>query len=229
MFERLRNIELPDFKAPAWLRRRLPRVERITRPFKPWLSRVREWIAPVLEASRGWYEKREPREKQLLRILALLVGAFLLYDLIYSPIVEYRTDLAQRVVTRRNDLLEVRGLVRTYSRLKAQVEIAQRRTLANGRDFSLFSVVEQTLTRAVGRDRIGSLTPTDRVVPGGFRQYTVEVKLNNISLAQIVDSLYGVQSLPLPVTVSDLQIHQHARDTHSFDVELTCAALGKDA
>ena len=54
------------------------------------------------------------------------------------------------------------------------------------------------------------------------------MKLTGLSLPQIVDTLYGVQSLALPVTVSDLQIHEHARDTHSYDVDITCVALGRD-
>lgn len=229
MFERLRNIDWHFTAASEWLRGRLPDPARLTRPLQPWLDRLRERCAPALEGARGWYEKREPREKLLLRVLGLIFGALILYNFVYAPVVDLRNNLAQRVVTRRNDLLEIRGLVQAYTRVKAQVAAAQRRTVTSGRDFSLFSVLEQSLTRTVGRDRIGSLTPTDRAVPGGFHQYVVAVKLNNLSLPQIVDSLYGVQSLALPVTISDLQIHTHARDTHTFDVELTCAALARDS
>ena len=89
-------------------------------------------------------------------------------------------------------------------------------------------MLEQTLTSTAGRDRIGSITPSDHPVPGGFRQYSVDIKLNGITLPQIVDTLYGVQSLSMPVTVSRLEIHQQTRDPHSYDVDMTCMALGKD-
>ena len=146
----------------------------------------------------------------------------------YAPIVDLRESLADRVVTRRNDLLEVRRLLGAYERLQHELAAAQHRTVPSGPNFSLFSVVEQSLTKSVSRDRIGSLTPADHAVPGGFREYTVEVKLTAITLPQVVESLYGVQSLAIPVTVSNLAIRPHASNTHSYDVDMTCMALGKD-
>ncbi len=66
-------------------------------------------------------------------------------------------------------------------------------------------------------------------MPGGYQQYTIDLKLSGLSLAQIVDALYGVQTLSVPVTVSNLHIRQRTPDTHSYDVDMTCAALGKNA
>jgi hypothetical protein len=228
MFERVRNFELPEFRIPAMAYHLAPYVRRSIAPLNPVIARIKEATNPAIEAAKAWYEKRETREKLLLRLLGAVLAVLFIYTFIYSPILQLRSDLADRVSARRRDLLEVRGLARTYNRLKAQVAIAQKRTVAAGRNFSLFSVIEQTLTKSVGRDRIGSLTPTDRAAPGGFREYSVDVKLNGLSLPQIVDTLYGVQALALPVTVSDLQIHEHARDTHSYDVDMTCTALGRD-
>ena len=148
--------------------------------------------------------------------------------MIYAPIVGLRESLAERVATRRGDLIELRGLLRSYDHLQRELTQAQQRTVPDNPNFSLFSVIEQTLTKSVGRARIGSITPTDTTVPGGFRQYTVAIKLSGITLAQVVDTLYGVQSLGIPVTVSNLQLHQHANDSHTYDVDLSCMALAKN-
>lgn len=228
MFERVRNVALPEFRIPEAAYRLAPYLRRMIAPLNPVFARVKETTAPAIEAGKAWYEKREAREKLLLRMLGVVIAVLIIYGLIYSPIVQLRSDLSDRVSARRHDLLEVRSLARTYDRLKTQVAIAQKRTVTAGRDFSLFSVIEQTLTKSVGRNRIGSLTPLDRSVPGGFRQYSVDIKLNGLSLPQIVDTLYGVQSLALPVTVSDLQIHERASDSHTYDVDMTCVALGRD-
>jgi hypothetical protein len=121
----------------------------------------------------------------------------------------------------------VRSEMRSYERLKFDLAAAEHRTVP-GKDFSLFSIIEQALTRTIGRDRIGSITPSDRPVPGGFVQYTVDLKLTALSLAQIVDTLYGVQTLPMPVTVSNLHIRQTAPGSRAYDVDLTCAALARN-
>ncbi|HLW71229.1 MAG TPA: type II secretion system protein GspM [Candidatus Binataceae bacterium] len=228
LVERLRNLTFKPPALPVGLRRLAARAAALTQPLEPWFERAQKAIAPLWEAAATWFDKREPREKLLLRVLGAIVAVLVLYGFVYSPIVNLRQSLADRVITRRNDLLEVRRLVGVYERLQGELAAAQHRTVPNGPNFSLFSVVEQSLTKSVNRDRIVSLTPADHAVPGGFRQYTVEVKLTNITLPQVVDSLYGVQSLPMPVTVSNLQIRPHASDTHSYDVDMTCMALGKD-
>jgi len=48
------------------------------------------------------------------------------------------------------------------------------------------------------------------------------------NLAQIVDVLYGVQTLPMPVAVSNLHVRQRDKDTHTYDVDMTCMALGRN-
>jgi hypothetical protein len=114
----------------------------------------------------------------------------------------------------------------SYNRMKAQLAEAQKGTVAD-KNFSLFSVIEQTLDRTVGRTKIGSITPSDRAVAGGFDQHVVDLKLTGLSLPQIVDTLYGVQSLSVPVTVADLHIRQQSQNTYNYDVDMTCMALGR--
>jgi type II secretory pathway component PulM len=229
MFEKLKDLSLPR---PA-----LPRLE-LPAGFKPLLDRLRAlaaeqlgWLqestAPARASARAWYEKREPREKVLLRILGSVFAILLLYSLIYLPITSLRDSLADRISRRQRDLIEVRGMMRSYARLQSDLATAQNRTVP-GTDFSLFSVLEVALTKSVGREKIDSITPADHSVPGGLRQYTVEVKLSAISLAQVVDTLYGVQTLAVPVTVSNLQVRDHAQNSHAYDVEMTCMALGKN-
>ena len=225
MFERMRNLAIPILELVS---RRAAAAARLLEPLRPLRNRGIEMTRPARERWRAFYDKREPREKLLIRIAGGLLGALFVYNFLYLPIMGLQRDLADRVEARRRDLIEVRSLMRTYDRLNRDMAAAQRRTLPGGPNFSLFSVLEQSLTTTAGRDRIGSITPSDHPVAGGFRQYSVDIKLNGITLPQIVDTLYGVQSLAMPITVAHLEIHQQARDTRSFDVDMTCMALGKD-
>src|SRR5205807_5543524 len=100
-----------------------------------------------------------------------LVGALmtlaLIYNLLYLPVVNMRADLADKVNRRKQALVELRAMMRTHDRLQAELARTEKRTVP-GHDFSLFSVVEQTLTKSVGRDKIGSITPADHPLPGGL-------------------------------------------------------------
>jgi hypothetical protein len=56
----------------------------------------------------------------------------------------------------------------------------------------------------------------------------VQLKLANLNLAQLVDALYGINSLSVPIGVSTIRIQRRTPDTHSYDVDLTCVALAKN-
>jgi len=225
MLDRLRAMIAEPLPIPESVRRL---GVRATQPFKRYAESAWRASAPAWEAARTFYEKREPREKLLLGVAGGLVAVLLLYNLIYSPIVGLQESLATRVASRHSDLIDLHGLMRTYGRLQQELAQAQTRTVPDKANFSLFSIIEQTLTQSVGRERIGSITPTDREVSGGFREYQIDIKLNSITLPQVVDTLFGVQSLGIPVTVSNLQLHQHSNDTRSYDVDMSCMALAKN-
>lgn len=192
-------------------------------------ARVGEVLAPLIAAMRARYQKLEPRERVLVRILGVVVAVFLAYNLVYAPIVGALGGLSSRIEQRQRDALEVAHMMRTYWQLQADLATMRKRTVPAGGDFSLFSVIEQALTAAPGKDKIGSITPADKQIPGGLTQHTVEVRLNALNLGQIVDMLYGLQTMSVPVTVSDLHITRRTQDPHTFDVDMTCVALGRNA
>ncbi len=196
---------------------------------RPYLKQAATRVDPLIAQARGRYQKLEPRERILVQIAAGLVGVFLIYKLIYMPIVDLSSGLQNKIVQRQQDLAEVRRLAATYAQLKANLASAERHTVPLGKDFSLFSVVEASMTKSVGRAKIGSITPgSDRKLADGFTEYSVQLKLDNVNLAQLVDALYGINSLSMPIGVSNIRIQRRTKDTHSYDVDLTCVALAKN-
>jgi type II secretory pathway component PulM len=196
---------------------------------RPYLKLAGARVDPYLVQARTRYRKLEPRERVLVQVAGGLLGIFLIYNLIYVPIEDLGTGLQDRIVQRQRDLDEVRRLAANYAQLKADLASAERHTVPLGKDFSLFSVIEASMTKSVGRQKIGSIAPgQDRKLTDGFTEYSVQLKLDNVSLAQLVDALYGINSLPMPIGVSNIRIQRRTQDTHSYDVDLTCVALAKN-
>src|SRR5260370_4063015 len=177
--------------------------------FKEWLDSIREWLGDQLRPTfkqvgerldtligqaRGRYQKLEPRERVLVQIAGGIFGLFLIYNLIYVPIVDLSSGLQDKIVQRQHDLAEVRRLAGTYAQLKSDLAIAEHHTVPTGKDFSLFSVVEASLTKSVGHEKIGSITPgSDRKLTDGFTEYRVQLKLANVNLAHLVVAPYGIK------------------------------------
>ena len=191
------------------------------------LKLISERMDPIVSNLRARFQKLEPREKVLVRIAGALLAVFLVYNLVYGPIRSLRESLDSRIAARQKELAEVRRLSQVYAELKLDLAAAEKRTVLAGKDFSLFSVIETSLTKSVGRDKIGSLTPADKRISDELMDYEVNVKLNDVNLAQLVDTLYAVKTLTVPVIVSNLNIKKRPQNAHSLNVELTCSAVGK--
>jgi type II secretory pathway component PulM len=192
------------------------------------LKRVSQRIDPIVASLRTRYQKLEPRERVLTLVGGALLAIFLGYNLVYGPIQSWQESLESRIAARQRELGDVRRLARVYSELKLDLAAAEKRTVTAGKDFSLFSVVETSLTKSVGRNKIGSITPTDKKISDELTDYEVNVKLNDVNLAQLVDTLYDVKSASVPIVVSNLNIKKRTQDAHSYDVEMTCSAVGKN-
>ena len=204
--------------------------ERISEVIRPQIRRLRNQTDPYIRQARARYDKLEKRERILVQLAGALIALFLGYNLIVSPIAAYVSGLDERIAAKERDLAGVQRLVATYSLLKSDLNTAQHNTVPNEKNFSLFSVVEASFSKSVGHDKIGSITPeADKKLPDGLVQYSVQLKLNDVSLAQVVDALYAVRALRVPVGISNLHIERRMQNTHSFDVDLTCVALGRNA
>ncbi len=202
---------------------------RVADLLRPYLKQAAARVDPLIAQARSRYQKLEPRERILVKIAGGLVGVFLIYNLIYLPIVDLSSGLQDKIVQRKQELAQVRRLAANYAQLKSDLANAERHTVPLGRDFSLFSVIEASMTKSVGREKIGSIAPgTDRKLTDGFTEYSVQLKLDNVNLTQLVDALYGINSLPMPIGVSTIRIQRRTQDTHSYDVDITCVALAKN-
>jgi type II secretory pathway component PulM len=196
--------------------------------FGPLLWRISGRIAPLTAQLRARYQRLERRERILLQIAGVVFAIFIAYNFVYLPFQDWQQSLQTTLETRQRELGQVHHLVDVYLQRKSEVQSAEKNTVPISKDFSLFSVIENSLTQSVGHDKIGSITPgADRKLSDGFTQYSVELKLQNVSLRQVVDALYGVRSLTAPVAVSNLHITRRTQDPHTYDVDITCVALAR--
>lgn len=202
-----------------------PALARARTLYAPYAGRLRPYFDPFLAPLRTRYERLEPREKTLVQIGLAVSGLFFGYNLVYAPVQSLRQELVERTAARQHELVEVRRLTHNYQQVKLDLAAAEKLTVPQ-KDFSLFSALEGMLTKSVGVAKIGSITPgEDRRISKDLIQHSVDVTLAGVTLAEVVDTLYGVETLPVPVRVSNLHLKGEAL---GFEVQMTCVALGKN-
>jgi hypothetical protein len=199
-------------------------------PLAGYIEQLRTWIGPRYKELRTRYYKLENRERRLLQLAGAMLAVFLGYNFIYLPITAYQDALEDEIVTRQRDLAEVRQMTVTYRHVKKELADLEKNTAPSGRDFSLSSILSNALNGAVGADKIGGISSAPpKSISEQFTQYSADLKLSNINLAQLVDVLYQIKEIKVPVVVSNLSIKKNSQDPHGYDVEMTCSVLSKNA
>ncbi|MGO9062592.1 MAG: type II secretion system protein GspM [Candidatus Binataceae bacterium] len=195
-----------------------------------YFDEARRWISPRYRQLRARYYKLEKRERMLVKVAGAIVVAFIAYNLIYLPILSYQADLEEEVAERQRDLTEVRQMAVIYRQVKTELVALEKNTAPPGKDFALSSVVSTALNSVVGNDVIAGIsTLPNKPISDQFTQYGITLRLEGISLKQMVDVLYQIKSIKVPVVVSNLAIKKHGQDPHSYDLDMICSVLGKNA
>ena len=160
--------------------------------------------------------------------ITLVAGVLviLLLIIVFGIIAPYRTALERldsKIASRQRQLGEVQQLSNQYRQLQQQLAASERR-LASGGDFSLLSFVEATSARLAGRDSLVSMRPQPAATVEGFREETVEVKLEKVRLHQLVQLLYAAETAPAPMLVKTLRVKTRFDDRNLLDVVVTFAS-----
>jgi type II secretory pathway component PulM len=195
-----------------------------------YVEQAQAWLSPHYRQLRTRYYKLDKRERLLVKVAATIIGVFGAYNLIYLPITYYQEGLEEEIAARQRDLTEVRQMTVVYRQVKTELATLEKNTAPPGKDFSLSSVVSTALNGAVENDKIAGIsTMANKPISDQFTQYSIDLKLDAVSLKQLVDSLYQIKSIKVPVVVSSVVIRKHGQDPHAYDVEMVCSVLGKNA
>jgi hypothetical protein len=76
-----------------------------------------------------------------------------------------------------------------------------------------------------GREKIASMNPQNKDLGGAYREESVELKLNGVSLQQLVDLMYHIEKGPQPLRLTRLQVKKRLREPQTFDVTATVSML----
>lgn len=169
------------------------------------------------------FDQLSQRERITLVAGALVI---LLLIVVFGIVAPYRTALERldsKIASRQRQLGEVQQLSTQYRQLQQQLAASERR-LATGGDFSLLSFVEATSVHLAGRDNLVSMRPQPAATVEGFREETVEVKLEKIRLHQLVQLLYAAETAPAPMLVKNLRVKTRFDDRNLLDVVVTFAS-----
>ena len=158
-------------------------------------------------------------------MVAVAVAAVVLVGVWLGVIEPYQSameKLDSQIKNRSNSLVEVKELQKDISRLRQQLSQVSGRKAMDG---PLFSYVEALTDQAGIRDRLLSMRPQQASQQGNYRQQLVELKLEKLSLPQLVRFLYAIEYAGQGVQVKSMRIKRRFEDNSSLDVNLSVFSL----
>jgi hypothetical protein len=106
--------------------------------------------------------------------------------------------------------------------LRAEIDRVQSATGAN---FSPVAFLESLANNIVGQDKITAINPAGRETREGADQETIELKLSGVSLRELVELLYKLDTADTVLRPARVSIKKRYKDPYTFDVTLIALAF----
>jgi len=182
-----------------------------------------DWKNPL-----AFLQRFSARERNLLGLAVAAAVVIAFYTLVWEPLVQAKERTERQIRVKKQELVEIQNLRREYMDLLNRLE-ASRKIIdpANfDANFSLFPHIESTVGKVLGgRDKIRSMSPKTKPINDAYVEETVDLKLDGISLKQLVEMMYSIEKGEQPLRFSRLVIKKRRREPHEFDVTATVSML----
>lgn len=158
------------------------------------------------------------RDKIALGIGGSVVLLFVLLQFILFPLLDKRERLEKGISVREKAIVQMRDMQVQYQVLHQQNNSLTRRLSARSPGFSLFSFLEKMAAQTEVKQSIAYMKPSDSVGDGPIKQIMVEMKLQGISLKQLVNFLGRIESKENIVALKRISIKKNKKIEGTLDV-----------
>ncbi|MBN1832925.1 MAG: type II secretion system protein M [Deltaproteobacteria bacterium] len=158
------------------------------------------------------------REKNLVIGAACFLGIFFLFHLLIFPFFEKKDRMEKGIKARETELEEMIRLSDEYEAYKGDTQGIEQVLARRNRGFTLRTFLQEKANEAgVIIGRIDQFPSKDM---GNFMESTMEVKLEAVTLKQLMEYLYRIESPEDLVSVSTISIKQNKKEPGYHDVTL---------
>ncbi len=188
-------------------------------------SSASSYFQTLMDKTR--WKRLDKREKIMVGGLIVFVLVFFIVFFIFSPILESRQRLQKSLTKKQVELQEIRILEKEYQALQLQSGDIQKRLAKRPGNFTLFSFIEKQATTAGIKEKINYIKPSTVESDGPLQESRVDMKLQQITLENLVTFLKGVESQAKVVSVSRISIQEHGKEQGYVNVVIQIVTFQK--
>ena len=164
--------------------------------------------------------KLAKREKYFVSLAALSIAIFLIFQFLIFPFFENKRRIQRGLKAKEEALREILKLSSEYQAYRKGSQDIQQILAGRKQGFTLFSFLEEAAGRAKVKEHIKYMKPSVSTGTGPYKESLVEMKLEAVTLRQLVDYLYRIEAPEKVVSVKRISIKENKKESGYLDAVL---------
>ena len=183
-------------------------------------------IKEIVIGGLEFWERFSSRERVFVSVGVALTVALLGYHFLVSPFMNRLEVLDRLILQKEKEIVDMNPLRQQYLAAQQKISVVDGRIIQD-KGFSLLSFVEGIAVKNQVKDRIVFIRPQPFQVLGEYREVAVEMKLESVTLAQVVKFLETLQNAPQFLRVKRAQLKTRYNDPKLLDGTFVVASYEK--
>ncbi len=167
------------------------------------------------------------RERIIVAAGGAMVAAALVFLLIIDPVMATIDKLDRQAKRKAKESQELALVAQEYVVKQARIAKLEERMPSPPAQFSLLAFMEEATTAAQIRDRIAGMQPQAPIVVQGYQETAVDLRLDGVSLPQLLALLVAIERAPYDVQVHHLQLKPKYDNPVNLDATLKIVTYAK--
>ncbi len=156
------------------------------------------------------FKNLNKRERYGIMLGAGVIAIFIIAVFIVDPFLSRSANMKNSLQSKADMLVEMQRLQSEYTGLTQQTKISKSRFQRREKGFTLYSFLNSLAGESGVKDRISSMKPTKTVQKNSpYKISRVEMKLEAITLEQLTNYLYGVETSNNMVDIKKISISKN--------------------
>lgn len=151
--------------------------------------------------------KLNTREKIAVGAAGAVIVVFLVCQFLVFPLIDKNEQLTRMIAAREQQLAKIQELQATYRETSAKSQVTQQQLKTRRKGFTLFSFLETLAGRTGVKRNIAYMKPTTTTQKESkHRLSMVEMKLQEITMSQLLAYLHGIETSGDMIVIKRLSI-----------------------
>ncbi len=143
---------------------------------------------------RQFWQQLTNSQKRALTVGMLFVACAILVQFAVFPWMDARQRMRNSIAASEKALRELTTIGREYAVLKRSSDAIKKVIEQRPPGFALFSYLEKKATETGLKSHIKSINPLKPTAAGAYEEAAVEIKIETLTIKQLFDFLYNVES-----------------------------------